>query len=55
MAHNTLAVENRTKKESQFAQVLYRLRKNKVAMAGLYLIIILVLIALISPFILPYD
>ena len=49
------SVENREKKESQFTQVMRRLKKNKMAMAGLYIIIFFILIAILSPWITPYD
>ncbi|NLV98181.1 MAG: ABC transporter permease [Clostridiaceae bacterium] len=34
---------------------MHRLRKNKLAMAGLYIILILIIVAILSPFIAPYD
>lgn len=49
------SVEERTSKEGQFTQIMHRLRKNKVAMAGLYLILLLVGLAVLSPVIMPYD
>lgn len=48
--------KNRTqKKHSQASEVWRRLRKNKLAMAGLVIIIILVLAAIFAPYITPYD
>lgn len=55
MTHKATFVENRERKESQFTQVIHRLRKNKVAMFGLYIIIFLGLIAAFSQWIMPYD
>ncbi len=55
MPHKAKSVENRTRKESQLSQVLGRMRKNKAAMAGLYIILAMVLLAVVSPLILPYD
>ncbi|MDR1863327.1 MAG: ABC transporter permease [Treponema sp.] len=43
------------RKESVFAQVLRRLRKNKAAMLGLYIFLFEVLIAFLSRWIIPYD
>lgn len=43
------------KKRSQFSEVMGRLRRNKVAMAALALIIIIVLLAAFSSVIAPYD
>ncbi len=55
MPRKAKSVENRTRKESQLSQVLGRMRKNKAAMAGLYIILAMVLLAVVSPLILPYD
>lgn len=41
--------------QSQFSQVMRRLRKNKVAMVGLAIILLLIAAALLSPWIMPYD
>lgn len=43
------------RKRSQFSEVMGRLRRNKVAMAALGLIIIIVLLAALSSVIAPYD
>lgn len=45
----------RKKKEGQFSLVMKRLSKNKIAMAGLVIILILFLLAIISPWIMPYP
>lgn len=44
-----------TKKESQFGAVMKRLSKNKTAMFGLIILVILVLMAIFAPLIAPYD
>ena len=43
------------KKESQFVQVLKRLSKNRFAMIGLAVLILIVLSAVFAPFLTPYD
>lgn len=43
------------KKTSQFKQVWKRLRKNKLALVGLGIIIVLILIAIFADFIAPYS
>ena len=48
------AAKTRKKKESQFSLVMKRLRKNKLAMAGLVIILILFVVALLAPWIMPY-
>jgi peptide/nickel transport system permease protein len=45
----------RPKKDSPFAQVARRLSKNNVAMAGLAIILLLSLAAILAPIIMPYD
>ena len=44
-------VINRRRKEGQFAQVMHRLRKNKVAMLGLGIVLVLIVLAILSPWI----
>ena len=46
---------DRKRKQGQLGQVMHRLRKNKMAMAGLVIIVFLAAIALLSPWITPYD
>lgn len=46
---------NKEKRHSQASEVWRRLRKNKLAMVGLVIIIILVLAAVFAPYITPYD
>ena len=46
---------SRRRKEGQFTQVMRRLSKNKSAMFGLFLIILLVLVAIFAEWIMPYD
>ena len=43
------------KKQTEFARVMEQLRKNKVAMAGLIVMAAECLLALLSPWIIPYD
>lgn len=45
----------RKKKEGQLSMVMKRLSKNRLAMAGLVLILILFLLAMLSPWIMPYG
>jgi peptide/nickel transport system permease protein len=45
----------RRKKEGQFSLVMKRLSKNKIAMTGLVIILILFLLAILSPWIMPYK
>jgi peptide/nickel transport system permease protein len=47
--------EKKQKPESQVVAVLKRLAENRAAMAGLIVFILLVIIAVISPWIAPYD
>lgn len=53
--HKSVDVTKRRRKEGQFTQVMRRLRKNGSAMIGLALIVLLVLAAILSPWITPYD
>lgn len=55
MLHKAKKVQERTKKEGQLSQIMGRLKKNKVAMSGFFLILFLILIALLAPYIMPYD
>ena len=48
------ATMERKKKESQFSLVIKRLAKNRLAMAGLCITLLLFLLALLSPVIMPY-
>lgn len=45
----------RLRRQGQFGQVMHRLRKNKVAMLGLIVILAIILVAVLSPWISPYD
>ncbi|MDN5336295.1 MAG: peptide/nickel transport system permease protein [Synergistales bacterium] len=47
--------EQKARKNSQFAGVIKRLRKNRLAVFGLTCVILLVLIAVFADFIAPYD
>ena len=55
MGNQTKTVEERTRKESNFRQILHRLQKNKIAMTGLFTIIILIVVAIFAPILMPYD
>jgi len=48
-------VKKKNKSSSQFAAILKRLRRNKSAMIGLYIILFLVIIAILAPWISPYK
>ena len=43
------------KKQSEIVRILKQLRKNKLAMAGLFIFIVECLLALLSPLIIPYS
>ena len=47
-------IKMRRKKEGQFSLVMKRLSKNKIAMTGLVIILVLFLLAILSPWIMPY-
>ena len=48
-------VADRQRKEGQLAQVMHRLSRNRVSMTGLVVILILSVLAILSPWIMPYD
>lgn len=48
-------VSQRKKKEGQFSLVIKRLSRNKVAMAGLIVTLVLFALAILSPWITPYN
>jgi len=48
-------MNNTSKKKSRFQIVWRRLKKNKMAMVGLYVIIIMLIISALAPYIAPYD
>ncbi len=48
-------VADRQRKEGQLAQVMHRLSRNRVSMTGLVVILILIALAILSPWIMPYD
>lgn len=45
----------RKKKEGQFSLVIKRLSHNRIAMAGLIITLLMFLLAILSPWIIPYD
>lgn len=49
------AKPKKRKKQTQFSQIMGRLAKNKVAMGGLIVLIIIILSAVFAPLIAPYD
>ena len=51
----TVDVGIRNRRQGQFGQVMHRLRKNKVAMIGLVVLLLLILMAILAPYITPYD
>ena len=46
---------DRQRKEGQLSQVMHRLSRNRVSMTGLVVILILIALAILSPWIMPYD
>ncbi len=48
-------VQQKAKKKSEFMRVMRQLSKNKLAMVGLAILIIEILLALLAPYIIPYD
>ena len=48
-------MDNKGKKKSRFQIVWKRLKKNKMAMVGLYIIIIMLIVSASAPYIAPYD
>ena len=55
MSTPPVLASRRYRKRSQFAEVWHRLRKNKGAMLGLFIIVMLSLVALSVDFLLDYD
>ena len=53
--HKAVDAGIRTRRQGQFGQVMHRLRKNKIAMVGLVIMILLIIMALLSPYMTPYD
>lgn len=47
--------EKPRKRQTEFARVMKQLRKNKVAMFGLAVLVIELVLAVLSPWIIPYD
>lgn len=45
----------RSRRQGQFVQVMHRLSRNKLAMLGLVVMVALIIVALLSPWITPYD
>ena len=45
----------RSRRQGQLGQVMHRLAKNKLAMLGLFVMLALIAVALLSPWITPYD
>ena len=57
--NSTMKAESREvktvkKSRSRFATIFGQLRKNKLAMAGLVIIILLIILAIIAPYVMPY-
>lgn len=57
MSNNSAAaaVTVKAKKSSEFGRVMKQLRKNKMAMIGLVILIVEVILAILAPYIIPYD
>lgn len=47
--------KKKKKKQTQFSQIMGRLKKNKVAMGGLVVLIVIALAAVFAPLVAPYD
>lgn len=50
-----MATKNKRRKKSQFKEIMARLAKNKLAMAGLVIILLLITLAVFASFVAPYD
>lgn len=50
-----MAGKAKKRKNSQVREILHRLSKNKLAMAGLIIVLIEIILAVIAPLIIPYD
>ncbi|HHY14094.1 MAG TPA: ABC transporter permease [Thermoanaerobacterales bacterium] len=55
MKKDGLANKTKSKKRSQFKSIMFRFKKNKLAMVGLLLLSILLIIAIGAPFIADYE
>lgn len=55
MSNNEVKAVTPTKKRSQFQETLRRLKKNRSAMLGLAIIIVVLLVSIISTFVFDYD
>ena len=54
--HETIVNDGvRLRRQGQLGQVMHRLRKNKVAMVGLFVLAAIIVLAVFSPWIAPYD
>lgn len=54
--HETIVNDGvRLRRQGQLGQVMHRLRKNKVAMVGLFVLAAIIVLAVLSPWIAPYD
>lgn len=54
-ADPNMGVPEKVKKQSQFMEVMRRLNKNKLAMAGMIVFILFVIVAILAPFLSSYD
>lgn len=50
-----MKVINKKRRKSQFKEIMSRLAKNKLAMAGLIIIILLIILAILAPLVAPYS
>ena len=55
MAQQNPAAQAPTKKRSQAQEVWMRLKKNKQAMAGLFVFLVICIIAISAPLFIDYD
>lgn len=55
MENTTLRASQKYKKRSTFASIWQQLRKNKGAVIGLVLLVLIILVALLSPYIFDYE
>lgn len=52
---NASSPVKKKKKQTQFSQIMGRLAKNKVAMGGLIVLLLIILAAIFAPLVAPYD
>ncbi len=55
MENNQASQKNRRKKQSNLSMIWHRLMQDKVAVAGLVVMIVLILVSVFAPLLAPYD